>query len=214
MSGFTLHDFPRASSSYRVRIALEVKGLDYRLAPVDFRADQQRSSAYLKVNSSGLVPTLETPTGEVLPQSLAILGYLDSLPGPRLYPESPRDRAYVDAMALTIACDIHPLNNLRVLKYLERELDCEKDARRLWYSEWVTRGFSALEALVRNHGGEYCFGDAISVADICLVPQVYNARRFGVPLTSFPALVERDRRLREHDAFAAAHPERDLNFIY
>lgn len=207
MTGYILHDFPRASSAYRVRIGLAIKGIEYHVVKVDFRKDHQRSENYLEINPAGLVPSLQTPTGEVLTQSLAILGYLDQCPGPRLYPDRPLDRAYVDAMALTIACDIHPLNNLRVLNYLEQELGSGDSERDRWYCEWVTRGFSALDALVRYHGGQYCFGDELTVADICLVPQMYNARRFGVPLTAFEALTLRDRRLREHHAFATAHPD-------
>ncbi|QLC23919.1 maleylacetoacetate isomerase [Parasphingopyxis algicola] len=210
MSGYVLHDFPRASSAYRVRIALALKGIEYTAKPVDFRQDEQSSEAYLAVNAAGLVPVLETPEGNVITQSLAIIGYLDRLDGPRLYPEKPVDRAIVDAMALTVACDIHPLNNLRILKYLEHELMCDEGCRKRWYAQWVTRGFVALEALVQAHGGRFCFGDEVSAADICLVPQIYNARRFDVSLEQFPALIVRDDRLRSHAAFDAVHPERPV----
>lgn len=207
MSSYVLHDFPRASSAYRVRIALALKGVEYITKPVDFRQDEQRSEDYLAVNAAGLVPALETPDGFVITQSLAIIGYLNRLDGPRLYPEKPIDRAIVDAMALTVACDIHPLNNLRILRYLEHELGCDDADRNRWYAEWVTRGFVALEALVRSHGGLCCFGDEVSAADICLVPQIYNARRFDLSLERFPALVERDERLRSREPFVAARPK-------
>ncbi|MEO0419429.1 MAG: maleylacetoacetate isomerase [Pseudomonadota bacterium] len=207
MSGYILYDFPRASSAYRVRIAMGLKGIAYATKTVNFREDAQHSEEYQTVNPAGLVPALETPDGQLLTQSLAIIGYLDRIDGPRLYPEQPFSRAVVDSMALTIACDIHPLNNLRVLKYLEHDLSCDEDARMRWYAEWVTRGFSALEKLVQKYGGQYCFEDEISTADICLIPQVYNASRFDVPLEKFPALLDRAERLKAVPSFQNAHPE-------
>lgn len=206
MSGYILYDFPRASSAYRVRIALALKGIDFEAKTVDFRQSEQQGERYRHVNPAALVPTLVTPEGASLTQSLAIIAYLDRLGPAELFPLEPTDRAHVEAMALTIACDVHPLNNLRVLNYLESELNCDEVTRSNWYAEWVLRGFEALEVAVQRHGGLYCFGDRISVADICLVPQMFNARRFAVPLDRFPELIARDERLQEVPEFRAAKP--------
>ena len=201
-----LHDFALSSASYRVRIALALKGLDYDRRNYKLRAGEQRDPAYLAVNPAGLVPTLEVD-GLVLTQSLAIIDYLDNRwPVPQLVPADPAIRAKVLAIALTIACDIHPLNNLRTLFRLEAEgLD---DARRNdWYATWVTAGFTAVEAMIDDGAGGYALGQTPSLADICIVPQMFNARRFDVDLTPFPKLVAVDEYARAHPAFAAAAPE-------
>ena len=203
-----LYDFPRSSASYRVRIACNLKGLDYERALVNFRENAQRSEAFLEVNPSGLLPAFEFDDGTVLSQSMAILKYLDALhPSPRLFPSAPLEESAVWEMSLIIACDIHPLNNLRVLKYLEHELGADEKAREDWYARWVRAGFEGLEARVSARGGPYCFGADITAADVCLVPQMFNARRFNVGLEDFPTLTATDRRLQEIEAFRAAAPD-------
>jgi maleylacetoacetate isomerase len=146
--------------------------------------------------------------GQRITQSLAIIVYLDQrFPDPPLMPTDPLDGAHVRSMALAIACDIHPLNNLRVLKYLGGELHQQKDVRDQWYAHWVTEGFDALEALAVPRSGEFLFGNSPTLADICLVPQMYNARRFNVPVDSYPTLLRADRNASMLPAFAAAHPD-------
>ncbi len=202
-----LYDFPRSSASYRIRIACNLKNVAYEKVLINFRENAQRSDAYLKVNPSGLLPSFEADDGTVLSQSMAILRYLDATcPEPALFPKDMEAECAVWEMALIIACDIHPLNNLRVLQYLENELGADQDARNAWYAEWVRLGFAGLEERVSARGGTYCFGDSVTAVDVCLVPQMFNARRFDVPLSAFPKLVEVDERLRAIDAFAAAAP--------
>lgn len=202
-----LFDFPRSSASYRIRIACNLKGLDVCKVLVNFRENEQRSEDYLAVSPSGLVPTLKEEDGWTLSQSVAILDYLDHLaPKPRLFPTSPRARAEVMEMALIVACDIHPLNNLRILKYLENNLGADEDARNAWYAQWVQLGFEGLEAKAKAYGGPYCYGDTLTAADLCLVPQMFNARRFNVDLSAFPTLADIDARLTAMDAFAKAAP--------
>ena len=146
--------------------------------------------------------------GHRLTQSLAICDYLDAVhPEPPLVPADPADRAHVLALALAVACDIHPINNLRVLKYLSGTLDQPQEARDGWYRHWIAEGFAALEALAAPRAGRYLYGDTPSLADICLVPQMYNARRFAVPLDDYPALVRAEAEACAHPAFAAAHPD-------
>lgn len=200
-----LHEFPLSSASYRVRIALELKGLSYETRGYRLRAGEQRSPGYLAINPAGLVPALEVD-GAILTQSLAIIDYLDATrPEPRLIPADAAGRARVLAMALTVACDIHPLNNLRVLLYLESVLGLDEAARLAWYSEWVTAGFNALEATLQQTP-TYCFaaGNEPGLADICLVPQVFNARRYDVDLTPYSRLVEIADRAAAVPAFARA----------
>jgi maleylacetoacetate isomerase len=200
-----LYDYYRSSASYRVRIALALKGLAYERVPVNLLDGGQRGADYLARNPQGFVPMLEAD-GERLTQSLAIIDWLDArVPEPKLLPDE--GRAHVLALALTIAADIHPLNNLRVLKRLSA-LGVEQDARDDWYRHWVREGFEALEALAAPRAGRFLFGDAPTLADICLVPQMYNARRFEVDLTAYPILVRADAEAAALDAFAAAHPDR------
>jgi maleylacetoacetate isomerase len=203
-----LHDYYRSSAAYRVRIALNLKGVDYESRAVNLVEGEQKSAAYIALNPQGLVPMLEID-GHQLTQSLAIIAYLDATrPEPPLLPADPADQAHVRAMSLTIACDIHPLNNLRVLKYLSGPLEQEKEARDEWYAHWVSEGFEALEAFAEQRSGGFLFGDTPTIADICLVPQMYNARRFNVPLDAFPTLVRADASANALPAFAAAHPDR------
>ena len=202
-----LYDYAKSSAAYRCRIALNLKGLDAERVDVDLRTGAQGQERYGAVSASGLVPTL-TDGDLTLGQSLAVCRYLDRLhPEPRLFPEDPVAEARVNEMALTIACDVHPLNNLRVLKHLRGPLGLEEAAVTAWYAHWIEAGFTTLERLVAEHGSETrCHGDAVTMADLCLVPQVFNARRFDVPLDAFPRLVAIDAALRELPAFADAAP--------
>ncbi|MCL6730043.1 maleylacetoacetate isomerase [Sphingomonas hankyongi] len=208
MSRPILYDYWRSSAAYRVRIALNLKGIDYESRQVDFRADEQKSADYRRLNPQGLVPMLEID-GHRLTQSLAILNYLDlRYPNQPLLPASAAERAHVVAMAMTVACDIHPLNNLRVLKYLKSELGHSQDEIDAWYAHWIAEGLPALEALAAPTAGKFLFGDAPTGADVCLVPQLYNARRYDVPLDNYPTLLRADENANKLDAFAAAHPDR------
>jgi len=203
-----LHDYFRSSAAYRVRIALNFKGIDYESRPVDLREGEQKSMAYRSLNPQGFVPMLEIDDRR-LTQSLAIIVYLDQHhPEPPLMPADPGDQAHVRALALTIACDIHPLNNLRVLKYLGGSLGIEEEQRDAWYRHWVSEGFAALEGLAGRRSGSFLFGNSPTLADVCLVPQMYNARRFDVPLDAFPTLVRADASANALSAFADAHPDR------
>jgi maleylacetoacetate isomerase len=207
MSRAILHDYYRSSASYRVRIALNLKGIEYERAPVNLLDREQKEAAYRKINPQGFVPTLEID-GQRITQSLAICNYINSIvPEPPFMPADAGERAHVLAMALTIACDIHPLNNLRVLKYLSGPLGQSQEARDDWYAHWVTEGFDALEVMAAPRAGKFLFGDAPNLADICLVPQMYNARRFNVPVDAYPTLLRADANACELPAFAAAHPE-------
>jgi maleylacetoacetate isomerase len=202
-----LFDYWRSSASYRVRIALNLKGVAYDAVSVDLAGGAQRDPAYRARSPQGLVPALEID-GQRLTQSLAIIGYLEATrPEPRLLPADPAEAAHVRAMALTIACDIHPLNNLRVLKHLTGPLGQDEAAKGDWIARWIAEGFAALEAIAAPRAGRFLFGDTPTLADICLVPQVYNARRFGVPLDEYPLLVRADAGASAHPAFAAAHPD-------
>jgi maleylacetoacetate isomerase len=203
-----LFDYYRSSAAYRVRIALNLKGVEYESVSINLLEGAQKEAPYRARNPQGLVPLLEMD-GHRLTQSLAIIDYLDAmLPEPGLVPADPADRAHVLSLALTIACDIHPLNNLRVLKYLSGPLDQDEEARDLWYRHWIREGFAALEAMAAERAGRFLFGDTPGLADICLVPQMYNAGRFNVPLDDFPLLVRVNAEASALDAFAAAHPDR------
>lgn len=207
MSKPILYDYHRSSASYRVRIALALKGIDYERVPIDLLASKQRDTAYRARNPQGMVPMLELD-GAAITQSLAIIDALDHrICEPRLVPEEPLDRAHVLALALTIACDIHPLNNLRVLEHLSG-LGLAQGVRDDWYRHWITVGFDALEALAAPRAGRFLFGEEVTLADICLVPQMFNARRFAVDLRAYPVLVRADAAASALPAFAAAHPDR------
>jgi maleylacetoacetate isomerase len=202
-----LHDFPLSSASYRVRIALNLKGLAYEKRNYVLRAGEQRAPDYLKINPAGLVPALEVE-GLVLTQSLAIIDWLDARwPEPRLIPADRAERARALALTLTIACDIHPLNNLRVLQYLENTLGQDEAARNAWYAQWVQMGFAAIEADLATSDTPYAGGDAPGIVDVFLVPQLFNARRFKVDLAAFPRIVEVADRAAALPAFSAASPE-------
>jgi maleylacetoacetate isomerase len=209
-----LYNYYRSSASYRVRIALNLKGLAYEQVPVHLVKDggQQLLPAYRAINADALVPSLIDDSGEevTLTQSLAIIEYLDEMhPQPPLLPATPVDRAFVRSLALSIACDIHPLNNLRVLRYLTGDLkiaDADKDA---WYRHWCEQGLGALETTLArdNRVGRFCYGDAPSLADCCLVPQIYNARRFNCDLSAMPIIARINEHCLAQDAFIKALPE-------
>jgi maleylacetoacetate isomerase len=203
-----LFDYFRSSASYRVRIALNLKGVDHESAPVNLAEGAQKAADYKDRNPQGFVPMLEVD-GIRITQSLAIIDYLDATrPEPRLVPADAAERAHVLGLALIVACDIHPLNNLRVLKYLSGPLGQEEAVRDAWYRHWIAEGFAALEAMAAPRAGRFLFGDEPGLADVCLVPQMYNARRFNVPLDDFPLLVRADAEACRLEAFAAAHPDR------
>jgi len=202
-----LYDYYRSSASYRVRIALGLKGVDYERVPVNLLDGEQRSIDFRARNPQGFVPMLEAD-GHRITQSLAIIHWLDAaFPDPPLVPADALERAHVVALALTIAADIHPLNNLRVLKRL-KTLGLDEEVRDDWYRHWVAEGFDALETLAGPGAGRFLFGEEVTLADICLVPQMYNARRFELPLDAYPNLVRADAEACALEAFAAAHPER------
>jgi len=203
-----LYDYFRSSAAYRVRIALNLKGVDYEQRQVDLRAGDQRSDDYRALNPQGLVPMLEID-GHRLTQSLAIINYLDlRFANQPLIPASAAERAHVVAMAMTIACDIHPLNNLRVINYLKDPLGHSQEEVDRWYAHWITEGLTALEIMAKPRSGDFLFGNGPSGADVCLVPQLFNARRFNVPLDDYPTLLRADANAAKLDAFARAHPDR------
>ncbi|MDR5903396.1 maleylacetoacetate isomerase [Halomonas icarae] len=206
----TLYGYFRSSAAYRVRIALNLKGLDYDQAPVNLVKGEQRGDANLARNAQGLVPVLETSEGTQLTQSLAICEYLDEIyPEPPLLPADAEGRARVRALAQLVACEIHPLNNLKVLKYLVGELGVGDEAKLGWYRHWIAEGFQALEAKLTAEAGsgKFCHGDSPGLADICLVPQVFNAERFECDLSPYPRIRGIAANCRALPAFAKAAPE-------
>jgi maleylacetoacetate isomerase/maleylpyruvate isomerase len=202
-----LHSYWRATAPYRVRIGLNLKGLAYRYTPVDLPAGEQRAGRYRTINAQGLTPALEVD-GRILTQSLAILEWLEEThPAPALLPDDPFDRASVRAMADIVACDIHPLNNLRIARALHG-LKVSDEDRQTWITRWITDGFSALEPMVARYGRGFAFGAAPTIADCCLIPQVDSADRFEVDLSAYPAIRAVAAHAAGHPAFAAAHPDR------
>jgi len=203
-----LHGYWRSGTSYRTRIALNIKGVAYEQAPVDLRGGAQRSEAFRALNPQGLVPALETPDG-VLTQSSAIIEWLeDRYSDPPLLPSEPGARAIVRAMAMAVACDIHPLNNLRVLKYLKAPLGREQREIDSWIAHWIGEGFAALESSIEKYGGRFAFGDSLTLADCHLVPQVYAAERYAVDCSPYPRLIESARRAMAEEPVRRAHPDR------
>ena len=207
-----LYNYYRSSASFRVRIALNLKGLNYDYIPVHLTrgGGQQFAPEFKSLNADALIPVLDDD-GRVLTQSLAIIEYLDEThPEPPLMPALPLDRAYVRGFALTIACEIHPLNNLRVLRYLVKELGASEDSKNTWYRHWVEQGLAALEArlVAERRNGRHVLGDQVSIADVVLVPQVFNARRFDCRLDHVPTLMRIFDHCMEMPAFADAQPSR------
>lgn len=207
----TLYSYWRSSAAYRVRIGLELKHLSYELRAVNLvrEGGEQHRPEYRALNPQQLVPTL-LHGRRVMTQSLAILEYLEeTFPEPAIMPATARERARVRALALAIACDIHPLNNLRVLQYLEREWNVPQAEREAWVRRWIETGFEALEVMLADNPstGDFCEGELPSIADCCLVPQVYNARRFGVDMGRFPTIERIERNCLALPEFQAARPE-------
>jgi maleylpyruvate isomerase len=203
-----LYNYFRSSASFRVRIALELKGLPYDYAPVHLLKGEQMAPDFVKMNPDALVPVLCDGT-EVLNQSLAIVEYLDEThPEPSLLPGTAIDRAHIRAVALAIACEIHPLNNPRVLKYLKNTFGVEEDARNEWYRHWVRLGFAALETRLSqaSRTGAFCVGNAPTLADLCLVPQVFNGKRFDVAVEDYPTLARIFEHCMAQPAFQRAAP--------
>ena len=208
-----LYTYFRSSAAYRVRIALNLKGIAYDSIPVHLLQDggQQLLPAYRAVNPSALVPTLEDDNGMVIGQSLAILEYLEETrPKPPLLPGDAAGRAHVRALALTLVADTHPLGNLRVLKYIKGELGQSEEAKLAWQQHWLREGLATFDAMLSRAGntGPYCHGDTPTLADCCLVPHLFSARRFEVDLAPFPALVRIDAACAQLSAFQLAHPSR------
>ncbi len=208
LAGMKLHNYFRSSASFRVRIALELKGLPYEYVPVHIAKGEHKKPDYVAVSPSMLVPTLETDAGEQLGQSMAIIEWLDEThPQPPLLPSDPLGRAHVRALAQLVACEIHPLNNLRVLKYLVNELKVGDDAKNGWYRHWVREGLLAFEReLQRLPRGTYCHGDTPTLADCCLVPQIFNGKRFGADFSSLDRTMAVFDACMQHPAFIKAQP--------
>jgi maleylacetoacetate isomerase len=210
-----LYDYFRSSAAYRVRIALNLKGLAPAREFVHLRNGKQRDDGYLAVNPQGLVPVLVTDEGRVLTQSLAIIEYLDeTVPSPPLLPRDAAGRARVRGIAQAIACDIHPIDNLRVLRYLVHTVGVEDAQKDAWYKYWIDVGLEALESTLSRDPatGRFCHGDAPTLADVCLVPQLANARRVDMDLSPYPTLVRIDAACQQLPAFADAAPQRQPDF--
>ena len=203
-----LYNYFRSSAAYRVRIALNLKGLKAENVFIHLQKNEQSADEYLRVNAQGLVPAL-VDGDHTITQSLAIIEYLDEThPSPPLMPRAPAERARVRSIALAIACDIHPIDNLRVLRYLVNDLGLSEDQKNAWYAHWIVVGLSALETMLSadERTGTFCHGDTATLADICLVPQLANARRGNVDLAPYPTLLRIDAACNALPAFADAHP--------
>jgi len=216
MQNLTLYTYCRSSASYRVRIALNLKGLTYHPEYIHLIKDggQEKSERYLNINPQKLVPSLSSGN-QILTQSLAIIEFIEEEhPQPSLLPSAPVDRAFVRSLAYTVGCEIQPLNNLRVLQYLENQFQIEKSQRDLWYSHWVQEGFTAIETRlnVENHDQGFCFGDQPSFADLCLIPQVYNAIRFNCDMAQYPLINHIYQNCTKIAAFQQAAPEQQADF--
>ncbi|MEX8192509.1 maleylacetoacetate isomerase [Comamonas guangdongensis] len=204
-----LYSFFRSGTSHRLRIALKLKGLAPDYIPVDLRMDEQTESAYKAVNPQGLVPALALDSGETLIQSPAIIEWLEErYPTPALLPQNPEARAHVRALAAIVGCDVHPINNRRILQTLRQQFGADEAAVNAWCASWITAGFDAIEALLAQDKarGDFCFGNAPSMADVYLIPQAESARRFGVDLARWPLISAVDRACSALPAFAQAAP--------
>ncbi len=204
-----LHNFFRSSTSHRLRIALRLKGIDVDYLPVDLRIDEQLEPAFRAVNPQAMVPALELDDGRVMIQTPALLEWLEErYPAPPLLPADPDDRARVRALAAIVGCDIHPLNNRRVLQRLRHDFGCDAAAIDAWCAAWIVPGFDTLEALLQadRHRGDFCFGSTPTLADLYLVPQVESARRFAIDVAAWPAIAAVDAACARLDAFRLAAP--------
>ncbi|MGR5222430.1 maleylacetoacetate isomerase [Vibrio parahaemolyticus] len=220
MSDLVLYEYWRSSAAYRVRIALNLKKLPYQSMPIHLVKDggEQHKAAFSALNANELVPVLVAPAPEggemVLNQSLTIIDYLDDhYPTPRLIPESGQARYWVKALAQDIAIDIHPINNLRVIQQLNQQFGMDDDSRQQWMRHWIETGFHALEKKLAKVSGSYCVGNDITLVDVCLVPQLYNAERFNVDMIAFPIISAIGEHLKAHPAFQAAEPERQKDAV-
>lgn len=205
-----LYTFFRSSASFRVRIALNYKGIRHDLALVSLPKGEHLEAKYRSVNPQGLVPALED-AGRILTQSLAIIEYLDEVhPGPRLLPSDPVDRHYVRAFSQIVACEIHPLNNTRTLKHVRKTYGLDEEGVNAWYRHWIAEGFAMMESFLTEHGkdGKYCLRDQVSMADCCLVPQVFNAQRYHCDLSAYPTVMKIHEACMKLDPFIQAQPSR------
>ena len=203
-----LYTFFRSSASFRVRIAMNYKGLAYEPALVSLPKGEHLEEKYKSVNAQGLVPALEDG-GRILTQSLAIIEYLDEAhPGPKLLPSDPVDRHYVRAFSQIIACEIHPLNNLRTLKHIRKAYNLAEEGVNTWYRHWIAEGFEMMESFLRRErrSGKFCFRDQVTMADCCLVPQVFNAQRYKCDLAPYPTVTRLHEECMRLDAFVSAQP--------
>lgn len=208
-----LYSYWRSTAAYRVRIALRLKGIEYDYVPVNLvrEGGEQHSAEYRAKNPQGLVPLLEHD-GVRINQSLSIIHYLEKIfPEPTLYSADPVVNAKIESFALSISADIHPLNNLRVLNYLTTELQHDPEQKQIWYHHWLKHGFDSLEVTLQQADTKYCLTDYPSLADICLVAQVYNARRFNFDLSDYPAIVEKEQLCLIETAFAQSIPEKQID---
>ncbi len=208
---YTLYNYFRSSTSYRVRIALNYKNIPYRQKGVNLVKGEQWSPEYTGLNPQGAVPVLIDENGYALTQSLAILDYLEEThPAPSFYPEDVKERAFVRQIALIVSCDIHPVNNLRVLKYLTENLGISEEQKLDWYQKWIYDNMSSIEIMLNksphHNKGEYCCGSAPTIADFCLIPQVYNARRYNCDMTRFPLIEAVEQKCLAYPAFIKADP--------
>ena len=203
-----LYTYYRSSAAYRVRIALHLKGIAYTPMNVNLLEAQQRGDEYRASNPQGLVPALELDDGNVISQSTAILEWIEETHTlPALLPRDPLARSQVRSLVNHIACDIHPLNNLSILVYLQQSLDADQQQVDQWYRTWINRGFAGIETVAREGNGQYCFGDAPGMADCYLIPQVYNALRFNVDVNAYPAILSIYHHCNTLDPFYRAHPD-------
>jgi len=208
-----LYDYWRSSAAYRVRIALKLKHIPYESRPVNLLQSEQLSEEYRTLNPMQAVPMLDTGTHK-LTQSIAIMEWLEeNYPSPVLLPSTPEARAKARAMSLLVATDIHPLNNQRVLKYLTGPLKQSEETKQNWYAHWIRQGLTALEAFAKESAGIYCIGDHVRMADVCLIPQLYNARRFHCPLDDYPTLVRIEATCNQLPAFIGAIPEKQVDAV-